>query len=162
MQTPLVRARALDARRALLTSAAARDVPTRASTPPFFSADALLHAPLRCCVISPWVRYQELDPSPASGYSLEPEPGRSPNPQIPSCFRRQLVKVMHGREEAVPRPVCIPRSVAVSFWRTAAEREPGLKQNQVLPFKGLSMLLSFFLLLKHAESWELILEASLV
>lgn len=44
----------------------------------------------------------------------------------------------------MPRPVCVPRSVAVSFWRTAAEREPGLKQNQVLPFKGLSMLLSFF------------------
>lgn len=51
VQTPLVRVRALDARRALLTSAAARDVPTRASTPPFFSADALLRAPLRCCVI---------------------------------------------------------------------------------------------------------------
>lgn len=36
------------------------------------------------------------------------------------------------------------RSVAVSFRGAAAEREPVLKQNQALPFKGLSVLLSFF------------------
>ena len=60
----------------------------------------------------------------------------------------------------MPRPVCVQPVVAVSFWVTAAECEPVLKQNQVLPFKGLSVLLSFFLF-KHAESWELILEASL-
>lgn len=76
---------------------------------------------------------------------------------------------MRGREEG-RAPAALHRALGrcrvLDSGTVPAECDPVLKQNRVLPFKRFSVLLSslffFFFPFKHAESGELILEASLV